>query len=78
MTGRILNFPVIPRATALPPAPEVICIDDEHAASRLARIVRNALVDAESHGIGLEAMRTLLINALQYIDAKIAARSLND
>jgi hypothetical protein len=54
----------------------VICVDDEHAASRLARVIRNALIDAESHGIALEQTRTLLVNALQYVEAKIAARTL--
>lgn len=70
--SNVVNFPIIPRSTVIP----IAVPDDEHAATRLARVFRTALAEAEGAGISLNEMRTLLVNALQYIDAKIAARSL--
>ena len=49
-----------------------IAIDDGEHHSRLRRVLLNFLIDAESLGIGWSTLRSWLVSALRYVDAKIA------
>lgn len=46
--------------------------DDTHPATTLAGILRLAIATGHSQGLTLKQMRTMLLNVLQYVEAKIA------
>lgn len=48
-----------------------IAIDHGEHHSRMCRVLKNFLIDAETLGISLTTIRAWLLNTLAYVDAKI-------
>lgn len=45
--------------------------DAEHPMTRFSRILRNAVIDAESEGADLHNMRSAIVSVLNIVDMKI-------
>ena len=62
---------VIDLRTRQPVETAPIAVDHGEHHSRMVRVLKNFLIDAETLGISLTTIRAWLVNTLAYVDAKI-------